>query len=105
MHYHHGGKHGTVQAHLVLEEPRVLHLDPKAARRLSSPQAVMGGAMLQHRHLKARPHSDTLPPHLLILPLPRGPSTQTHESMGGHTYSNHHREVAEPLEGRDSMGQ
>jgi hypothetical protein len=29
-HYHHGGKHGSVQAGMVLEELRVLHLDPKA---------------------------------------------------------------------------
>jgi len=33
VHYHHGGKQGNRQADLVLEEPRVLHLDPKAARR------------------------------------------------------------------------
>lgn len=33
VHYHHGGKHGIVQADLVLEEPRVLHLDLKADRR------------------------------------------------------------------------
>ena len=32
--YHHGGKHGGVQADVVLgEELRVLHLDPQAARR------------------------------------------------------------------------
>ena len=30
VHYHHGGKHGSVQAGMVLEELRVLHLDPKA---------------------------------------------------------------------------
>ena len=32
VHYHHGKKHGSVQADSVLEEPRVLHLDVKAAR-------------------------------------------------------------------------
>ena len=31
--YHHGGKHSRVQADLVLEKLRVLHLDLKAARR------------------------------------------------------------------------
>ena len=32
--YHHGEKHGGMQADMVLEkELRVLHLDPKAARR------------------------------------------------------------------------
>ena len=33
VHHHHGGKHGRDQADMVLEEPRVLPLDPKAARR------------------------------------------------------------------------
>jgi phenylalanyl-tRNA synthetase beta subunit len=33
VHYHHGGKHGSIQADVVLEELRVLHFDPKAARR------------------------------------------------------------------------
>jgi hypothetical protein len=37
MHYHHGRKHGNIQAGLVLEkELRVLHLAAKALRRLSS---------------------------------------------------------------------
>jgi hypothetical protein len=27
VHYHHGGEHGSMQADLVLEEPRILHLD------------------------------------------------------------------------------
>jgi hypothetical protein len=32
VHYHHGGKHGSIQAGMVLEEElRVLHLDLKAA--------------------------------------------------------------------------
>ena len=31
--YHYGKKHGSVQADMVLEEPRVLHFDLKAARR------------------------------------------------------------------------
>jgi hypothetical protein len=31
VYYHHGGKHGSVQADLVLEELRVLHLDAQAA--------------------------------------------------------------------------
>jgi hypothetical protein len=32
VHYHHGGKQGIIQADMELEEARVLHLDPKAAR-------------------------------------------------------------------------
>ena len=40
LQYHHGGKHGIVQANVVLEkELRVLHLDPKTAR---------GGLTLPH---------------------------------------------------------
>jgi hypothetical protein len=31
VHYYHGRKHGSVQADIVLKEPRVLHPDPKAA--------------------------------------------------------------------------
>ena len=33
VHYHHGMKHGSIQAGMALEELRVLHLDPKADRR------------------------------------------------------------------------
>jgi hypothetical protein len=36
VHYHHGRKHGSIQADTVLKkEPRVLHLDLKAVRRLA----------------------------------------------------------------------
>jgi hypothetical protein len=35
--YHHGRKHGNMQTGMVLaKEPRVLYLDPKAARRTPS---------------------------------------------------------------------
>jgi hypothetical protein len=33
VHYHHGRKHGSVQADMVLEELRVLQLDPQATGR------------------------------------------------------------------------
>jgi hypothetical protein len=33
VHYHYGGKHGSEQANVVLEKPRVLYLDPKATRK------------------------------------------------------------------------
>jgi hypothetical protein len=33
LHYHHGGKHGNMQADMVLQELRALHIDPKTARR------------------------------------------------------------------------
>ena len=31
IHYHHGGKHGSVQANIVMEELRILRLDTEAA--------------------------------------------------------------------------
>ena len=38
VHYHHGRKHGSVQADMVLEkELRVLHLDRQAAGTKSEP--------------------------------------------------------------------
>jgi hypothetical protein len=40
VHYHHGGKHGSMQVDIVLEEPRVLRLDRKAARRRLSSSAL-----------------------------------------------------------------
>jgi hypothetical protein len=41
VHCDHGGKNGSMQADLVLEKPRVLHLDLKAARRrVSMPRLV-----------------------------------------------------------------
>ena len=40
VHYHHGGKHDSMQTDIVLEkELRVLHLDLKAAERICSTQA------------------------------------------------------------------
>jgi hypothetical protein len=36
VHYHHSRKHGSIQADMVLEELRILHLDPKAAAGDSS---------------------------------------------------------------------
>jgi hypothetical protein len=51
VHFHHGRKHGSIQADLVLKkELRVLHLDVKATRkRLSSTgrtkvSSALGGA-------------------------------------------------------------
>ena len=78
--YHHGGKLGSMQADLVLEEPRVLHVDPKAARR----RLCITVARCEHIYDISKPwfYSNTLPltrPHLLIVPLPMG-----------QTYSNHH---------------
>jgi hypothetical protein len=61
---------------MVLEEPKVLHLDPKAAEGDSVSQE---GALTshwvesEHRSLKFHLHNDTLPPtrpHLLIVPFP-----------------------------------
>jgi hypothetical protein len=54
IHYHHGRKHGSIQAGMVLEMLRVLHLDPKGRRRLSS-------TGIREEALKAHPHSDQRP--------------------------------------------
>jgi hypothetical protein len=48
VHYHHSRKHGSVQAGVVLNELRVLHLDLKAARKRLSPHWVE----LEHRSSK-----------------------------------------------------
>jgi hypothetical protein len=44
VHYHHGRKHGGMQADMVLQEQRVLllHLNMKAARRKVFPQHWVG---------------------------------------------------------------
>jgi hypothetical protein len=73
VHYHHGGKHGSVLADMVLEKLRVLNLDPKAARRrlclrqsarrLSS--ALIGAQALVY--LKINLHSDILPSTLILI--------------------------------------
>ena len=73
IYYHHGRKHGSIQAGMVLEELRVLHLHPKARSRLS------------HRHLgggfsKLTLQSNTLPPTKNI-PTP----TRPHLLQLGHT--------------------
>jgi hypothetical protein len=51
-HYHHGRKHGSVQADMVLEELRVLHLDLKLVRRrlLSSSQGLKAHKLLPIGH-------------------------------------------------------
>ena len=36
--YHYGGKHGSIQADMVLEKHRVLHLDLQGARKDSVPR-------------------------------------------------------------------
>jgi hypothetical protein len=67
VHYHHGRKYGSIQASMVLEDLRVLHLDLTAARRKLALRQLGGLSF------KAHPYSDTLPltrPHLLIVPLP-----------------------------------
>jgi hypothetical protein len=65
-HYHHGGKHDSLQADMVLEkELRVLHLDPKAARRIFD--LFHTGQSFSIGDLKAYPNSDTLPPTRLHL--------------------------------------
>jgi hypothetical protein len=58
VHYHHGRKHDRVHPDLVLKEPRVLHLDLKAARR----RVWITLARLEHIYesSKSHLHSDML---------------------------------------------
>jgi hypothetical protein len=49
-------EHGSIQAGMVQEELRVLHLHLKAAGR------ILALLRSQEEDLKAHPHSDTLPP-------------------------------------------
>jgi hypothetical protein len=67
----HSRKHSRVQTSMVVEEPRVLHLDPQAARRKT---VLYTGHGLSIYNLKFCPNSDslTLRPHLLTVPLPMG---------------------------------
>jgi len=74
VHHHHSGKLGSVQADLVLKEPRVLHLDPKAGRKRCSSAGsqevglIPSGWSLSIGNLKAHLQSDVLlstRPHLL----------------------------------------
>ena len=52
VHYHYGEKHGSIQTDMKLEEPRVLHLDLKAARRRLF---LLYWAELEHRTSKPIP--------------------------------------------------
>jgi hypothetical protein len=63
--YHHGREYGSLEADMMLEELRVLHLHRKAVRRrllLHTRRSLSIG------DLKAHPHSDTLPPTKPYLP-------------------------------------
>lgn len=84
--YHHGQEHGTTQADMVREQPRVLYLD-LSNKRLST------GCSLIIGDLKAFPHSDTLlgRPCFLILPFCMGQTFRHLGLLWGHAYLNHHR--------------
>ena len=73
FHYHHGKKHGSRQAEMVLEkELRVLDFYPKAAiRRLT---LLHWGLSMTLGALRACLHSDTFPP------------TRPHLFYQGHTF-------------------
>jgi hypothetical protein len=64
VHYHHGRKHGSIQAGMVLEKELRVLIQRQPEETVSS---SLGRAWAL-RDLKACPHSDTLPsqrPHLL----------------------------------------
>ena len=72
VHNHHGRKHSSMRADMVLEkELRVLHLDPQAAEETVS----YTGYSLSIGDLKVYHRSDVLFPtrsHFLVVPLPKG---------------------------------
>jgi hypothetical protein len=89
VHFHSGRKHGSIQADLVLEELRVLHLDLKAARRRLSHWAEL--ELILYMRSQSLSYSDTLPPsrpqlfNKAIYPNSAtfyGPSIKTHEPIG-----------------------
>ena len=100
VHYHHGGKHGSRQADFVLDELRVLHLDPKAARKeltstgsqeedffypgqslsigpQSPPPTVVHFLQQGHAYFNKTTPTPT-GPHLLIVLLPVGQAHSNH---------------------------
>jgi len=54
VHYHRGRKDGGMQAVMVLEELRVLHLDPNAARKRPAHRKPAGHLLLIEQSLSAR---------------------------------------------------
>ena len=94
--YHHGRKHGSIQANMVLEDPRLLHLDLQAAEEDCLPAGSRGGTgiplwvALEHRDiLQCIYMTHFLPQHTYINKATppnsatfHGPSIQTHESIG-----------------------
>ena len=96
--YHQDRKHGSIQAGLVLEELRVLHLVLKANRWTPASRQLGGGSQSPSPQWHSSSNEATPTPiklHILIVPL-LGPSifkptqstpwshrlVQTHESMG-----------------------
>ena len=94
VHYHHGRKHGSILADMVGEEPRVLHLDQKAASRRLSSKGSQAGALIPLARLERIYDLQAPPPqpqtssnkaasppiksHLLIVPLPIGQAYSNH---------------------------
>ena len=78
--YHHGRKQGSMQADMVLEELRVLHLDSQAVEG----DCVSQWAHLKHRRLQSLPsqlHISSKKALLLSNAISYGPTIQTRESM------------------------
>ena len=73
VHYHYGRKHGSIQAGMVLELLRVLHLHPKAARRrVLKPTPTVtpsNKAIPTSRPCLLQGHIHSIRPHLIIVTL------------------------------------
>jgi len=74
VHYHHGRKHGSLQSYMVLEEPRVLHLETEATGRDCSILGRVETSKLVStcRNILQQGHTYTKWTNALMLPLPKG---------------------------------
>jgi hypothetical protein len=95
--------HGPTRADLVLEEPRAVHLNLKAARRRLSLQAARKKVWITLAKLececvracitlKPRLHNDTLTPESIPPPPPVRPYLLTVPLPIGQAYSDQYRE-------------
>jgi hypothetical protein len=89
VHHYHGRKHGIMLADMVVEERKVLYLDPKSYReRLFSRQpggtsSILGRVRVLG-NLKTNQHSNTISPIkpcLLLLSLPMSQAYSHHHSL------------------------
>jgi hypothetical protein len=88
VHYHHDGKHSSVQADMVLEEPRVLHLICMGAWPYKIPQSLPPQCTMTCWPQQGHSYSNkATPPNSAT---PYEPSFQKTWLYEDHAYSNYH---------------